>query len=110
MPELLKELSKNYAVGCFSNTNEIHWNKLRDVDNLDKLFKYKLASHLIHEIKPDPESYQAVLKAINAKPHEIAFFDDKEENVEAAKKAGIEAFKIDSFKHLCDTIVEQEIL
>lgn len=110
VPELMKELSKNYWTGCFSNTNEIHWNKLCDVDNLEKLFKYKFASHLIHEIKPDPESYQAVLKGINAKPEEIAFFDDKQENVDAAIKAGMNAFKINSFKHLCDTIVEQEIL
>lgn len=110
VPELLKELSKNYKVGCLSNTNEVHWHKLCDVDKIDKLFKYVFVSHLIHEIKPDQEIYNYAIKLLNVPPEEIAFFDDRQENVDGAKKAGISAFKIDSYKDFCDKIVSLEII
>lgn len=109
-PELLKELAKNYTVACLSNTNELHWNKLLDVDNLDKYFKYKFPSHIIHEIKPDIEAYRAAIKGLNCHPNAIAFFDDREVNVYAAKKSGMNAFQVKNFKDLCDKIVSLEIL
>ncbi|GAB3212451.1 HAD family hydrolase [Marinactinospora thermotolerans] len=41
--------------------------------------------------KPDPEVYHRVLADLDADPAEVAFIDDREENVLAAKRIGIDA-------------------
>jgi glucose-1-phosphatase len=107
---LLKRLSHNYTTACLSNTNEMHWNKLCDVDKLDKYFKVRFPSHMIHEIKPEKEAYTYVIDALGVDPGAIAFFDDRIENVEAAKDTGIDAYTTNGFKELCDCISELGIL
>lgn len=41
--------------------------------------------------KPDPEFYLKVLSILKAKPEDVVFFDDDEENVESARKVGIDS-------------------
>lgn len=38
--------------------------------------------------KTDPKSYEALAREIHLKPEEILYIDDKQENLDAAKKAG----------------------
>lgn len=107
--DLLKKLSSNYMVACLSNTNEMHWNKLCAVNRLEKIFKFSYPSHLIHKVKPEDEAFACAITALHAKPQEIAYFDDRPENVEAARKAGMEAYKTDGFGELCGQLHELEI-
>ena len=44
-------------------------------------------------LKPDVEIYKRFLKEYDLKPEECLFVDDMEVNVEAAKKAGMNAFR-----------------
>ncbi len=39
--------------------------------------------------KPDPKSYESVLKKLNIKPSDAVFIDDKEKNVQSAVKLGM---------------------
>lgn len=41
--------------------------------------------------KAKPDFYTNVLEELGLHPNEVAFFDDEEENIEVAKKAGIKA-------------------
>ena len=107
---LLKELSRNYITACLSNTNELHWNKLCGVNKIEKCFKFSFPSHIIHKVKPEKAAYTYVVKALGVEPGAIAFFDDREENVAAAKKVGIDAFKTAGITELCDCISKLGIL
>ena len=107
---LLKELSRHYTTACLSNTNEMHWNKICDVDKLEKYFKFSFPSHLIHRVKPAKEAYAYAIRTLGVEPGAIAFFDDKEENVAAAKKAGMDAFKTKGIGELCDCIGRLQIM
>jgi len=107
---VLKELRKKYITACLSNTNELHWNKLCSVDKIDKQFTRCFPSHLIHKLKPDKDAYSYVTKALGVTPSQIVFFDDKAKNVEAAKEIGINAFKTENFKEVCDQLNELGIL
>jgi putative hydrolase of the HAD superfamily len=44
-------------------------------------------------VKPDQRAYKQVLEENHLKPEECIYFDDSEENIEAAKKLGIKAYK-----------------
>lgn len=52
----------------------------------------------VKTIKPEPEIYQVLLDSYGLKPEECIFMDDRKENVEAAKRAGMESFVFTDFK------------
>jgi glucose-1-phosphatase len=107
--DLLKKLSSNYLIACISNTNEMHWNKLCSVNRLEKFFKFSFPSHLIHIVKPDDAAFACAISALKVNPEEIAFFDNRQENVDAALKAGMVAFKTDGFGETCGRLHELEV-
>ena len=46
-------------------------------------------SYTVKQIKPDLEIYETLLNQYQLKPEECVFIDDRMENIEGAKKAGI---------------------
>ena len=92
----IQQLSKKFNIYLFSNTNQIH------IDRLYKSFKNKFGfefpslfvkdfySHEIHERKPDLSSFEKVIKLSGVKPEETLFVDDLEKNILAAQKAGLQ--------------------
>ena len=52
-------------------------------------FKKVFLSYELGYRKPDAKAYLAVLKELGVKPEDAVFVDDKQENVDAARKLGI---------------------
>jgi putative hydrolase of the HAD superfamily len=96
--EMLKELSTNFNVYLFSNTNAIHINRLhnefREMHGIEfsSLFVKDFYSHEIHERKPDLASYLKVIELSGIIPEETLFVDDLEKNILGAEKAGLKTF------------------
>ncbi|MBW6534357.1 MAG: HAD family phosphatase [Mariniphaga sp.] len=96
--KMVKELSKNYKVYLFSNTNAIHIKRLhkefRNIYEIEfpSLFVKDFYSHEIHERKPDLASYQKVIELSGITPGETLFVDDLEKNISGAEKAGLKTF------------------
>ncbi len=100
--ELLLKIKQKMKIGSLSNTNEIHWRRFNEEMDLIHLFDYNFPSHITSYLKPDIETYLYVINEIGVKPDEILFFDDNELNVDGAKKAGIDAIKVDGISALED--------
>lgn len=93
--KLIKALSKKNRVVCGTNTIQSHWeNHLERGDY--SFFDQTYASNKIGKIKPDVDFFKIILEAENCKPEDAFFTDDKIENVEAAKKTGINAVLFES--------------
>ena len=60
----------------------MHLSFLSDVDG--QVFSFE-----VHQIKPEPEIYQLLLKRYGLKAEESVFLDDTLKNVEAAEEQGI---------------------
>lgn len=73
----------NYAKRGFEMTKE----KLPFVEDMDGV----LFSYQVKLVKPEPEIYQALFDKFQLKPEECVFMDDNENNVIAARKAGMQA-------------------
>jgi glucose-1-phosphatase len=99
--EFLKNLrQQGFRLYLLSNINEIH---LRDVYKIietslglssrdfDALFDKAYYSHLIQKRKPVLETFEFVLQDAGISAKETIFVDDTAENVEAARKVGIDA-------------------
>lgn len=93
---LLLNLKSRYRLLMLSNTNEIHfefiWGKFEIVRHIeDRILSFELGC-----LKPDASIYRMAIDRAGVLPGEILFSDDKVENVEAAREAGIQAIRFES--------------
>lgn len=88
----LKE--NNYKVYVLSNNNKSAINYLKkceEVENIDGWvvsYEYKL-------VKPDEEFFKVLFNKFNLNPEECFFVDDKEKNINAGKKLGMNGHVLD---------------
>ena len=102
--DLVLELRKHYRVGCFSNSNVLHWR-----EDFDGMFDFALASHRIGVAKPKPQAFDYLIREIGQPADQLYFFDDSETNVHAGQQAGLHAFLTDGFDDLLRVLSEQGI-
>ncbi len=67
----------------------------REFDWLDE-FEVKIWSCELGTVKPDPTIYRVCLGALGCQPQRTLFFDDRLNNVEAARELGMEAHLFES--------------
>lgn len=105
--EIISKLQANgIKTGILSNLREMDY--LRHKEEIDfNSFDYIFFSYKMKLLKPNPNIYNEVIKVCNCLPSEIYFFDDRIENVTAAKSVGINAYQVTGenidvvFKELC---------
>lgn len=114
---LLADLKKRYKTFALSNTNEIHVGTMDEAlkekfgaDGMKDFFSGIYYSNQIGMRKPDKEIFEFVLKKENLKPQYTFFVDDKTENVEAAKRLGIQAFHLAERNELREMLAELKII
>jgi len=95
--EKVKALTEHYRVFLYSNTNEIHYEKIREIyrntfgrDDFNTLFEKAWYSHEVGYRKPYTASYEWVLKDASLRADETMFVDDTLVNVEGAIAAGLQ--------------------
>ena len=88
---------KGHRVVMLSNTNEGHW------ETIERIFRYTVGvplSEFFDELylsfrmnlrKPEPEIFEALLRSEGVEAADCIFFDDSQENCDAARALGIEA-------------------
>jgi FMN phosphatase YigB (HAD superfamily) len=91
IPQLLSALGSRYMLACLSNTNIVHWEKVQGMDGVVQAFSHRFVSHEIGLMKPSPAIYAHVVRELGCGAGEIAFFDDGQENIDAAAAAGLSA-------------------
>ena len=92
--KIAAQLRKHYRTAVISNTNAAHVRHIAPTwasyDPFDKCFY----SHEVGCMKPDLAIYEFAIKEMGFEPSECVFFDDVEENVEAARKVGMIAHQV----------------
>lgn len=56
-------------------------------------FDHLTFSHRLRTAKPDPIIYQHAAEGLGVPPSEVLFIDDREDNIEAARAAGMQAIR-----------------
>jgi putative hydrolase of the HAD superfamily len=86
--DILRALSIQRNIACFSNTHAIHWNYMLENYQSFRLFHRSIASHLIQAAKPDPKAFAIACRELGAVPSECLFIDDMLVNAVAAREVG----------------------
>lgn len=110
MYALVEELrAQQIPIALLSNIDERLSKIIRDF-GLYEPFDPCLLSCEIGIEKPDPKAYELLLAKLDLPAKEILFIDDRPENVEAAKKIGIDALLFESPQQLRKELLKRELL
>jgi len=94
-------LLSNMSFDTLKKINNLYW-----MNDLEK----KILSCEEKVAKPDYRIYDICLKKLGVEPHYVLFIDDSEENVNAAQKMRINAFKFTNCNTMKDIIENEYIL
>jgi len=94
--EEIRKLRKQYITAMLSNA----WSEAREfltrVFPCLEPFDIAIFSAEVKLVKPQPEIYYLMLNTLGINPGEAVFIDDFPENIAAAEKIGIHAFRFDT--------------
>jgi FMN phosphatase YigB (HAD superfamily) len=94
---LLHGVQARFPLYVFSNSNAVHhayW--AQNYASTLSIFRKVFVSSELGRRKPEPQAYIAVAQAMGTPLPRILFFDDFPDNVEAAKKVGMQAVHVQS--------------
>lgn len=108
MLDLCKKLSQNYQIGILSNFSgemvvEDHY------FNKNNFFPI-IYSGKVGVKKPNPEIYKIFCERANCKPENVLFIDDRQENVTAAEKFGMNGIFFTNQKNLEKKLTKLNLL
>jgi FMN phosphatase YigB (HAD superfamily) len=92
----LKGLKKQYRLMLLSNTNEIHFEFIIQNYPILGVIEERLLSYQAGCMKPEARIFELAIKKAGVAPENIFFTDDRSENIEAAREAGIQALLFQS--------------
>jgi glucose-1-phosphatase len=92
--EMLDRIPRSYRRAILSNSNDLHWPRVKNDMGLGRAFDHHFVSHLTGRIKPDAEAFAHVVESLDCTPAEVLFLDDNTINVEAAGRFGMRAFRV----------------
>ncbi len=90
-PDLIEALGRRYRLAILSNTNALHYQRLRRRFAFLALFPMAVLSYEVGAMKPSREIYERALERTASSPEECFFVDDRPENVAGAAAVGIHA-------------------
>ncbi|PCI78902.1 MAG: hypothetical protein COB20_06065 [SAR86 cluster bacterium] len=96
--EFLSRLSNTYEIACLTNTNPIHWPKIRDDFELGSLFRKSYVSYEIGLLKPNASIFRHVLDDTHYEAQEILFVEDNVDNILSAKSLGFQCCHVKNFE------------
>jgi putative hydrolase of the HAD superfamily len=102
---VINQYAALFPIYAFSNSNEAHktvW--LPRYSQLLQPFQQVFVSCDIGKRKPETDAYLHVAKAIGAEPGRILFFDDSQQNIDGAQRAGMHSKKIDSVSDMVSVL------
>jgi putative hydrolase of the HAD superfamily len=92
--EMLAQIPRRYQRALLSNSNALHWPRVRNDMQLGAAFDSHFISHLTGRIKPDADAFEDVVVSLGCLPAQVLFLDDNSLNVEAARGMGMHAVRV----------------
>ncbi len=92
------------------NSNVLHWTRVVDDLKLGPAFGHQFVSHLTGRIKPDADAFEHVVESLGCRPEQVLFLDDNMLNVDAARRLGMQAVRVQGIDETRRALVEREII
>lgn len=100
MKDLLDELSARHRVGILSDTDPLHWARLRSLMPWLETIKKPTLSHNVGYLKPHPKMFAEAAANCGRAKEACLLIDDRIENVDGARYCGMPALQFVSLEKL----------
>lgn len=99
--DLLHKIKESFPIYAFTNSNHLH-QKVWSIKyaNILSLFQAVFSSSDIGKRKPESEAFQLVADLIGVRLNEMVFYDDSIENINGAKKVGLNAVHVKTIRDI----------
>lgn len=108
--QFIESLSKKYKLLILSDTNEMHFDFIRENYPILNYFDDFVVSHRVNVAKPSAEIFRKAVELADCLPEECLFIDDLAANVEGARKIGMEAVQFVSPEQLVEDLKARNLL
>lgn len=108
--ELIKSLSEKYRLLILSDTNEFHFEFIKENFRALSYFDDYVLSYQVGAIKPAPEIFRAAIEKADCLPEECFFTDDREPNVHGAQQVGIKAIQFTTAEKFIEDLQKLRLL
>ncbi len=92
--DLVAEVAATVPVAVLANTNAVHWRRAEAWGFADRC-AHRFLSHELGMVKPDAEIFDHAAAVLSLPPGRILFLDDLATNVEAARRRGFQARRVE---------------
>ncbi|HOK66148.1 MAG TPA: HAD family phosphatase [Anaerohalosphaeraceae bacterium] len=96
MEDLVRRLAGRVPLGLLSDTEPMHWDYLRRQYGFLELFQKPVLSFEAGAVKPAAKMYQLAAESVGVPAERCFYIDDLPENVEGARRAGMNAAVFES--------------
>jgi HAD superfamily hydrolase (TIGR01509 family) len=107
---LLRELKRRHRMLLLSNTNAIHFPYVQRNYPLLGHFDHMVLSYKLGVMKPDPGIYEEAVAQARCKAEECLFVDDVQENVDGARRVGLQSVRFEGAEQLRQDLAEAGVL
>ena len=109
IPMLRSLKMAGYKLYILSNWGKWHFEELQKRNEFREFLQYfdgGIVSYQVGLKKPDRKIYEVLIDKYNIDPTSAVFYDDKPENIQAAKEVGLNAVVFD--RSIADTIINKK--
>ena len=96
--DYVEQLRKTYKTAVLSNASKGRLKEIIGAEDTERCFDVIVESGSLGFAKPDPEIYQYTADQLGVRFDECVFTDDKEEYCQAARAAGMQTIRYESFE------------
>jgi len=86
---LVARIAEKHQIALVSNTSEPHWLTAKRFLPFSSQLNPVIVSYEVDAMKPDKAFYDALLSQVQIPAEQVLFIDDLPENIEAARKTGM---------------------
>lgn len=109
--EIARELkSAGYKLGILANSTPSWYQRWHAFLEKSEIFDVILVSSEIGAIKPEKKAFRAVIESFRVNPGDCVFIDDRQANIEAAEKFGMEGILFTNAANLRAVLQKKKIL
>jgi len=92
MEELVRNLGARVPLGLLSNTNPMHFDACMDDLAVLQVIPSHFLSYRLKSLKPEPGIFEKAIQLLQLDPGDVLYIDDLDENVEAARRVGLNGY------------------
>ena len=100
----IRTLRREYKTALLSNASDSLDRFVREELGLEDVFDVIIISALVGVRKPDRPIYELALERLGVSASEAVFFDDRADNVEGARRAGLQAVQFHTKEQFMDDL------